>query len=96
MEVPRLGVESELQLPACTTAGFKPDSSRIHAGFMPDSSRICDLHRSSWQCWILKLTELLMPLCHSRNSLVPLFLIPVSLYITFFLENNFLFLTIYF
>ena len=42
MEVPRLGVESELQLPAYSTAT---------AG--PDLSHICDLHHSSWQPWIL-------------------------------------------
>ena len=42
MEVPRLGVESELQLLAYTTATV-----------MPDPSRICNLHHSSWQCWIL-------------------------------------------
>ena len=40
MEVPRLGVKSELQLPATTTATWVP-------------SCICDLHYSSWQCWIL-------------------------------------------
>ena len=40
MEVPRLGVELELQLPAYTTA-------------TPDPSCICDLHYSSWQHWIL-------------------------------------------
>ena len=38
MEVPRLGVKSELQLPAYTTA---PE--------MPDPSHICDLHHSSRQ-----------------------------------------------
>ena len=38
MEVPRLGVESELQLPAYTTATE-----------MPDLSCVCDLHHSSWQ-----------------------------------------------
>ena len=38
MEVLRLGVESELQLPACTTATETRDLSRI-----------CDLHHSSWQ-----------------------------------------------
>ena len=38
MEVPRLGVESELQLPAYTTATA-----------MQDPSSICDLHCSSWQ-----------------------------------------------
>ena len=42
MEAPRLGVHSELELPACTTATA-----------MPDQSRICDLHHSSWQCQIL-------------------------------------------
>ena len=42
MEVPRLGVESELQLPAYTTAAATQDWSRV-----------CDLHHSSWQCQIL-------------------------------------------
>ena len=40
MEVPRLGVKSELQLLAYTAA-------------MRDPSHICDLHRSSQQSWIL-------------------------------------------
>ena len=40
MEVPRPGVESELQLPATATA-------------TPDLSHICDQHCSSWQCRIL-------------------------------------------
>ena len=39
MEVPRLGVESELQLPAYTTATATPDPSHV-----------CDLHNSSRQC----------------------------------------------
>ena len=42
MEVPRLGVESELQLPAYTTATA-----------MQDLSHFCDLHDSSQQCQIL-------------------------------------------
>jgi len=42
MEVPRLGVESELQLPAYTTATA-----------MPDTSQVCNLHHSSQQHWIL-------------------------------------------
>ena len=42
MEVPRLGVESELQLPAYTTAIATPDPSHV-----------CDLHHSSQQCRIL-------------------------------------------
>ena len=42
MEVPRLGDELELQLPAYTTATATPDPSCVG-----------DLHRSSRQCWIL-------------------------------------------
>ena len=42
MDVPRLEVKSELQLPACSTATATPDLSRI-----------CDLHHSSWQHHIL-------------------------------------------
>ena len=37
MDVPRLEVESKLQLPAYTTATA-----------MPDLGCVCDLHRSSW------------------------------------------------
>ena len=41
MEVPRLGVESELQLPVTAIAVWDP-------------SHVYDLHYSSWQrCWIL-------------------------------------------
>ena len=42
MEVPRLRVELELQLPVYTT-----DTAR------PDQSHVCNPHHSSWQCWIL-------------------------------------------
>ena len=42
VEVPRLGVESDLQPPAYATATETPDLSRIY-----------DLHHSSRQCWIL-------------------------------------------
>ena len=42
MEVLRLGVESELQLPAYATAIATPDPSHI-----------CNLHHSSRQCQIL-------------------------------------------
>ena len=42
MEVPRLGVESEVQLLAYTTATATPDLSLV-----------CDLYHSSWQCQIL-------------------------------------------
>ena len=41
VEVPRLGVKLELQLPAC------------QIWTTPDLSCICDLYRSSWQCQIL-------------------------------------------
>ena len=41
MEVSKLGVELELQLPACTTA-------------MPDPSHVCDLRHRSRQGQILK------------------------------------------
>ena len=42
MEVPRLGIKSELQLPAYATTIATWDLCRI-----------CDLHHSSQQCWIL-------------------------------------------
>ena len=42
MEVPRLGVELELQLPACATATA-----------MPDLNCLSDLHHSSRRCKIL-------------------------------------------
>ena len=42
MEVPRLGVELELELPACTTASV-----------MQDPSHVGDLHHGSRQCRIL-------------------------------------------
>ena len=44
MEVPRLGVKLQLQLPASATA----TGTRA-------LSRFCDLHHSSWQCLILNL-----------------------------------------
>ena len=53
MEVPRLGVESELQLPATATAT---------ATAMKDPSHVCDLHHSSRQCWIIN------PLSKARDQ----------------------------
>ena len=44
MEVPRLWVQSELQLPSYATATARRDLSCI-----------CNLHHSSWQCQILNL-----------------------------------------
>ena len=70
MEVPRLGLESELQLLAYITTTATADPSRF-----------CDLHRSSRQCQILNpLSEArdrtpnlmvlaLFPLRHNRNAL---------------------------
>ena len=70
MEVLRLRVRLELQLPAYTTATV-----------MPDLSYICDLHDSSWKCWILNhwarpgiepmtswMLVGLFPLSHDGNS----------------------------
>ena len=53
MEVSRLGVESELQLPPYTTAT---------ATATPDLSRICNPHHSSWPHWILS------PLSEARDQ----------------------------
>ena len=75
MEVPRLGVESELQLPAYTTATV-----------IRDLSHVCGLHHNSQQRWILNplskarnQTCVLMdiswvpnPLNHNGNSLTKL------------------------
>ena len=76
MEVPRLGVESELQLLAYTTAAATQDLSCI-----------CDLHHSSWQrqilnpqnkardgtCVLMDTSQVLNPLSHNRNSLHAIF-----------------------
>ena len=43
MEVPRPGVESEMQLPAHTAVTA-----------MLETSLICDLHHSLWQCQMVK------------------------------------------
>ena len=58
MEVPRLGVQSALLLPAYTTATA-----------MQDPSRICDLHHSSWQHQILE--PLSEARDRTRNLMVP-------------------------
>jgi len=46
MEVPKLGVELELQMLGYTTA-------TATATAMPYPSHICKLHHRSWQCWML-------------------------------------------
>ena len=60
MEILELGVESELQLPACATAMATQDPSWV-----------CDLHHSLWQPWTLNpLSEArtqLNPLPHRHN-----------------------------
>ena len=58
MEVPTLGVESELQLPAYTTATATPDLSRLF-----------NLHHSSWQHRILN--PLSRARDRARNRMVP-------------------------
>ena len=58
MEGPGLGVESELQLPAYTTATATPDPSHI-----------CDLHHSSQQRRILNLLSEARDRTH--NLMVP-------------------------
>ena len=55
LKVPRLGVKSELQLPATATA-------TATATAMPNRSSICDLTHSSQQCWILN------PVSKARNQ----------------------------
>ena len=75
MEVPRLGDESELQLPAYTTATAKQDLSIV-----------CNLQHSSWQHGILNPLQGQglnpqphgswldsFPLCHDGNSRFTLF-----------------------
>ena len=73
MEVPRLGIESELWLQAYTTVTA-----------MPDLSRDSDLHHSSWQCRILNplmeamdTSQVLNPLSHTGTPKVKLFVLIV-------------------
>ena len=82
MEVPRVGVELELQLPAYVTATATPNPSHI-----------CDLHHSSRQRWILNpLSEARDPTCilmgtsrvlhllsHNRNSFFVFFNFDLSI-----------------
>ena len=58
MDILRLGVESELQLPAYTTATATQDLSRI-----------CKLHHSSLQCRILN--PLMEARDRTHNLMVP-------------------------
>ena len=58
MELPRLGVEPELQLPTYPTATATQDPSHI-----------CDLHNSSWQRRILN--PLSKARDRTRNLMVP-------------------------
>ena len=79
MEVPRLGVELELQLPAYATATATPDPCRT-----------CDLRCSLGQHWVLNplmeardqmhmgmgTSGIPNPLSHNRNSAQKVFLVP--------------------
>ena len=84
MEIPRLGVESELQLPACAIAIATLDLSHI-----------CDVHHSLQQCQIPNAlsetkdrTHILMDtsqvhfLCHNGNS-ISLFSMSMSLFLIY-------------
>ena len=54
MDVPKLGDESKLQLPACTTATATWLRIRCcHELWCRSPNRVCDLHHSSWQHLIL-------------------------------------------
>ena len=81
MDVPRLGVKSELQLPAY-----------IIATAVQDPSCVCNLHHRSQQLWILNplskardgthilmdTSHVLKPLSQNGNSLESVLLTPVS------------------
>ena len=84
MEVPRLGVQLELQLPVCTTATATQDLSCI-----------CDLHYSSQQCRILnplseardRTCNLMVPswirfCCTTMGTLFLCFIYPQSIWLT--------------
>ena len=58
MEIPRLGIQSELQLPAYTKATT-----------MQNLSLVCNLHHSSRQCWIFNPLSEARDLTH--NLMVP-------------------------
>ena len=54
MEVLRLGVDLELQLLAYTIATATATAAAIATATATlDPSHVCDVHHSSWQCWIL-------------------------------------------
>ena len=58
MKFPRLGVEWELQLPTYASATA-----------MWDRSQVCDLHHSSWQCWIQAASSAYTAACGNAGSL---------------------------
>ena len=97
MEVPRLGVELELLLPACARATATQDPSCI-----------CDLYHSSWQlqivnplrkardrtCNLMVSSWICLPLHHNRNSqhygllnLTSFIFFTYAIYVVFFLFN---------
>ena len=84
MELPRLGVESKLQLPATAT---------------PDPSRICNLHHSSQQCQILNSLSEARDRTHPHGSYSALLtaeprreLLDVDFQVPFFTKRNWGFL----
>lgn len=82
MEIPRLWVESELQLPACITARATPDPSRIW-----------ELYYSSWQHQILNPLSKAHPHGYSLGSLPskPQWELPSPCFILFYFIYFFVF-----
>ena len=76
MEVPRLGVRSELQLPACTTATATPDPS--HGYDLHQSSRQCPIFNSlnearDGTCILMDTSRIHNLLSHNGNSSLSVF-----------------------
>ena len=79
MEVPRPGVKSELQPPACTTATA-----------MQNPSHICELHHSSWQRQTLNPQSK----ARDRTCvLMDAFLFKIMVYFNFFCVNCLLYIS---
>ena len=71
MEVPRLGVESELQLLAYTTATETHICNVYHSSQQPPILNPLSKDRG-WICVLMNTSEVLNPLSHNGNStLIP-------------------------
>ena len=71
MEVPKLGVEWEVQLPAYTTATATPDPSLIfnlHHSFRQHKILDSLSKARNPTCILMDTSQVLNPLSHSRNS----------------------------